>query len=170
MSKVTLLGNPILRQKCRCVSDVQSSDVKETVRELEDTLNEARCELGFGRGIAAPQVGSTLRIVHINVDEPMFLLNPKITHKSEQTFEVWDDCLSLPSLLVRVQRHCDITIEFMNLNGENQTLNVSGDMSELLQHEIDHLDGLLILDRATGDNPVYIKREWKRQFGCIYPE
>ena len=162
--RVTLLGDPILRVNCRSVSAFASDEVSEVARTLEKTLQAVREELGFGRGIAAPQVGSDLRIVFVRIDEPLVLINPTIEYRSEEMFEMWDDCLSLPELLVRVLRHKVITVDYRDLTGKARTLRAEGDLSELLQHEIDHLDGTLMLDRAHGHNAVYLRSEWDRQF------
>lgn len=164
MSRVTLLGDPILRKRCRPV-DVHHPELKEVVARLQSTLYHVREELGFGRGIAAPQVGSDLRVVFIDVSQPLALINPRIICRSSCTFELWDDCLSLPPLLVRVRRHTHISVSYTDLEGQEVTLEAEGALSELLQHEIDHLEGRLILDRAVSGNSIYLREEWERQFG-----
>lgn len=164
MSGVTLLGDPILRQCCRLV-DAHDPELEQVVDRLQSTLYEVREKLGFGRGIAAPQVGSTLRVVFIDVSHPMALINPQIIHRSTSTFELWDDCLSLPPLLVKVRRHNRISVRYTDLQGREAILEAEGDLSELLQHEIDHLEGKLILDRALSGNSIYLREEWERQFG-----
>ncbi len=162
--RVALLGDPILRQRCRPVASIEDEELDALVTRLQCTLYDVREELGFGRGIAAPQVGSDLQVIFVDAGEPMTLVNPTIISRSDETFELWDDCLSLPSLLVRVRRHSRISIAFTDLEGQERTVHAEGDLSELLQHEMDHLDGRLILDRGHGENPVYLREEWKRQF------
>lgn len=163
--RVTLLGDPILRQRCRPVVDFGAAELDSVVSRLQETLYCVRKKMGCGRGIAAPQVGSDLRVVFIDAGGPMTLINPEIICRSDATFELWDDCLSLPSILVRVRRHRRITVRFYNLEGQRRLLRAEDDLSELLQHELDHLDGKLILDRAEGENAVYLREEWNRQFG-----
>lgn len=163
--RVTLLGDPVLRQKCRPITDPQSHEVENLAAKLRDTLYEVREEMGFGRGIAAPQVGEPVRAVFICIDEPVTLLNPTIVGRSGEMFELWDDCFSVPSLLVRVRRRRRILVRYTDLAGESQVLEARDDLSELLQHELDHLDGKLILDRALDKNAVYHRDEWDRQFG-----
>lgn len=163
--RVALLGDPILRRRCRPVVEVQDRELDALVDRLQSTLYHVRGELGFGRGIAAPQVGSDLQVIFIDAGEPMTLINPEIIHRSDATYELWDDCLSLPSLLVRVRRYCRVAVRFTDREGEQGTLEAEGGLSELLQHEMDHLAGKLILDRARGENPVYLREEWQRQFG-----
>lgn len=165
MSPVTLLGDPILRKRCR-PADVHQPEVKDVVARLQSTLYQVREELGFGRGIAAPQVGSDLRVVFIDLSHPLALINPRIISRSTCTFELWDDCLSLPPLLVRVRRHTRISVRYTDLDGEEMVIEAEGDLSELLQHEIDHLEGTLILDRAVNANSIYLREEWERQFGA----
>ena len=87
----------------------------------------------------------------MNIDKPLELINPVISWFSEEMFELWDDCMSFPNLLVKVMRHKKITIEFYDLNWEKHTWHLENDMAELLQHEYDHLDGILATQRAINN-------------------
>lgn len=160
---VSRLGDPILRAQCRPVSDPAGNQAVAVADKLKSTLYSVRRDLGFGRGIAAPQVGSDLQIVFVCIDEPMILINPRIEERSPAMFELWDDCLSLPPLLVRVRRHRAITVRYRDLAGRPVVLRAEDELSELLQHEIDHLHGTLILDRAHGDNAIWLREEWERR-------
>jgi len=102
--------------------------------------------------MAAPQAGIGLRIVVLNLGAtPFALINPEITERSDQTFEVWDDCLSMPDLVVRVRRHCRVVVRYQNEFGQwRQWRADAPDLAELLQHELDHLDGVLMTERACG--------------------
>ncbi len=162
---VKLLGNPILRAQCRPVHESDADSARDVASQLRSTLYAVRRELGFGRGIAAPQIGSDLQVVFVHVDEPMVLINPRIEDRSCDMIELWDDCLSLAPLLVWVQRHRAITVRYRDLEGRRATLRAEGDMSELLQHEIDHLHGTLIIDRAHGDNAIWLREEWEYRAG-----
>jgi peptide deformylase len=88
------------------------------------------------------------RIICLNIDEPVAMINPEMFDLSEEMFEVWDDCMSFPNLLVKVMRHKKLTISFFDLNWEKQTWYLEDDMAELIQHEYDHLDGILATQLA----------------------
>lgn len=149
---VRLMGDPVLRRVADAVEDVSAPDVLEAVAELHLSLADFRAEHGFGRGISAPQIGHSLRFIALNLGKgPFTMFNPEITWRSEDTFRLWDDCMSFPDLLVRVQRHTSITVTYTDEAGEPQTMaKVNQALSELLQHELDHLDGVLSIDRADG--------------------
>jgi peptide deformylase len=85
----------------------------------------------------------------MHVGDPTAFINPQIDSRSEQTMTLWDDCMSFPDLLVKVRRHYRCRITFRDLDWNERSLDVEGDLSELLQHECDHLDGILALSRAV---------------------
>ncbi len=109
-----------------------------------------RAAHGWGRAIAAPQIGVLKRIVYLHIDKPWLLINPVMTDLSKEQMELWDDCMSFPDLLVRVKRHASFTLHYRDENWTEQALHIDGVLSELLQHEIDHLDGMLAVARAIG--------------------
>lgn len=158
--EILLLGNPILRQKCERVKNFADSRFRGTVRDLSDTLADFRRRHGFGRGIAAPQIGVTENIVFINIDEPIVLVNPEITRRSRQMMTLWDDCFSFPDIMVKLRRSARIRVEFRTAEGEKQTLDAEGGLSELLQHEIDHINGFLAIDRAIDSRHIVLRSEW----------
>jgi peptide deformylase len=152
------LGDPALRVRCAPVGSMAESEWRAGAARLQATLAAFRAEHGFGRAIAAPQVGLPLRLVAIDLGArdypdggcgPLLLLDPEVEWRSEQTFTLWDDCMSFPWLLVRVRRHRSLTLRFRD--GESRLRRwerVDPALAELLQHELDHLDGVLALDRA----------------------
>ena len=146
------IGDPRLRAPCAAVERV---DPDELAR-LAAALAGARARLGFGRAIAAPQIGIVRRIVMIDLGAgPFAVINPEITWRSDDMFEVWDDCLSVPGRLVRVQRHRSISLAFRDAALRPRVWRtLPPDLAELLQHEIDHLDGVLMVDRAIDDAAV----------------
>ncbi len=160
--KIALLGNPILRTKCNRVKDCSSKAVQKTIRDLRDTLDDFRSSHGFGRGIAAPQISSKLKIIFIRLHRLGAFVNPKITKHSRQTFMVWDDCFSFPDLLVRVQRYRWIDVSYVNEKGKAKTLRATNALSELLQHEIDHTNGILAVDRARSTRHVILRSEFRK--------
>jgi peptide deformylase len=104
---------------------------------------------GFGKGIAAPQIGILKRLVYIHRDEPLVMINPEISERSDEIFEVWDNCMSFPNLLVRINRHRSVTVRYLDDQWERREIKAENEYSELLQHEIDHLDGILATMRAV---------------------
>jgi peptide deformylase len=160
--RVRLLGDPILRAKCEPIKNPRSAAVRLVADGLQDTLRELRSRTGMGRGLAAPQIGAPIRLVHIDMGDPFFLVNPEITDIGENDFAVWDDCFSIPNLLVRVMRAHRITVRYEDLKGAAHELTAERDLAELLQHEIDHLDGVLMLDRAIGLDPYALREEWNQ--------
>ena len=150
--EILLLGNPQLWQPSLPIEDVRAAETRMVIGDLAATLAAFRAGHGFGRAIAAPQIGAQLRILFVNTSDGSFgpapLINPVITRASEERMELWDDCFSFPDLLVRVVRHREIEVAYTNEQGEPLVVQASGDLSELLQHEIDHLDGILATDRA----------------------
>lgn len=150
------LGDPRLRQVSAPVADPADSAVRAAGERLAATLAAFRARHGFGRGIAAPQIGVPLRMIGLRLPGlPPVVLNPEITWRSSETFTLWDDCMCFPDLLVRVRRHRSISVRWLRPDGAPQVLERLGPAeSELLQHEIDHLDGILAVDRAEGPNAI----------------
>jgi peptide deformylase len=163
--QILQLGNPRLWQKSDEVTDARSTDLLEVVRDLSDTLSAFRETTGYGRGIAAPQIGVLKRVIFIRMQPVGFsgpLINPEIKWSSESTMELWDDCFSFPDLMVRVSRASRIRVDYQDHRGLKQTLEAEGDLSELLQHEIDHLDGILAVQRAISPQAFATRVEWER--------
>ena len=111
-------------------------------------MEDIRKVYGFGRGIAAPQLGIMKRMFYLNLDKPYVILNPELKNISDEQFELWDDCMSFPNLLVKVSRHQSLTLTYNDENWKLQEWDVSGSISELIQHEYDHLNGVLCTMRA----------------------
>lgn len=151
LKDLRLLGDSKLYEVCEPVKKEELPMLKEWVADLHNVMEEIRAKYNFGRAIAAPQLGIMKRLVYMNIDKPVIFINPTFTYLSNELFEVWDDCMSLPNLLVKVKRHKALTIEYLDENWEPQTWNMEGDLSELLQHECDHLDGVLCTMRAIDE-------------------
>lgn len=145
------LGNPLLYEVCEPILASELPLVKDWVADLHNVMEEIRAKYNFGRAIAAPQLGIMKRLIYMNIDQPTVIINPEFTFLSEDMFELWDDCMSFPNLLVKVKRHRNLTIEYLDENWQKQVRNMSDDLSELLQHEYDHLDGILCTMRAIDD-------------------
>ncbi|HUL43373.1 MAG TPA: peptide deformylase [Bacteroidota bacterium] len=160
--EILLLGNPRLREPSKPVGNFPDADVRSTVSDLKETLADFRQRNGFGRGIAAPQIGSRLRIIVIQVDKPLPLINPQIVRRSRQMMTLWDDCFSFPDIMVKVKRNISVDVKYRDEKGKECMMNAEGGISELLQHEIDHLDGILAIDRALDSRHIILRSEWKK--------
>ena len=146
--EILMLGNPKLFEMCQQVQKTQLKQIKPIVQDLHDTLMAFRQKYNAGRAIAAPQIGAMKRLIYMYIEKPVVFINPVLDLKSAQMMELWDDCMSFPELLVKVHRHQRCRIAFRDENWEEQSLMLEGDLSELLQHEVDHLDGILAVQRA----------------------
>jgi peptide deformylase len=146
--EILLLGDPQLWHPSAPVVNARSRETREIIGDLAATLNDFNQRNGFGRGIAAPQIGVERRIIFVNVGESFPLINPKIVRAGREMMELWDDCFSIPNLMIRVRRHAEVDVSFTDEYGSERTLKAQGAFSDLLQHEIDHLDGILATDRA----------------------
>lgn len=149
LADLVLLGDPRLYETCAPVLASELPLVAGWVADLHSVMAEIRATYHFGRGIAAPQIGVMKRLVYLHLNgRPLVLINPELTHLSEASFELWDDCMSFPNLLVRVSRHQSVTVNYTDEQWLPQTWAVQNDLAELLQHECDHLDGVLCTMRA----------------------
>jgi peptide deformylase len=146
--EILLLGNPQLHEVSREVTRDELPDIGEIIQDLHDTMMDFRKRHGLGRAIAAPQIGVLKRIVYMNTGEPAVFINPSLTPTDDDTMEVWDDCMSFPELLIRVERYRACRIEYLDMDWSGRVMELEGDLSELLQHEYDHLDGILAVERA----------------------
>ena len=149
--RVLQLGDPGLRQTAIRVDHPAGPEVRALVQDLSDTLAHWRANTGYGRAIAAPQIGANLRVIFLKLPgtEPWPLVNPEITQRSPEKVVVWDACLSFLSIFMQVERHREISVRYQDLSGEWHEIHVGEErnLSELLQHEIDHLHGALYIDR-----------------------
>lgn len=160
--EIRLLGDPILRTACEPVIKIQSKLTRNVTNDLRDTLLEFRRRRGFGRGIAAPQIGLAQRILYVDFEYSGAMINPEIARRSRETFELWDDCFSFPDILVRVRRHRRIIVRFLDQHGSAHTLTAKDGFAELLQHEIDHLNGILAIDRAVDSKHIILRSEFNK--------
>ena len=167
--EVLQLGDPTLREVAEPVQDPGSPEVAALITDLRDTLAHWRRTTGYGRAIAAPQIGVRKRIVFLNLGKPWPMINPAIVERSEETILVWDACLSFLCIFLQVTRHCWIDVRYQDLAGAWQTLRAEGELAELLQHEIDHLDGILALDRITDVRTICVREEFERRYRCASP-
>lgn len=154
LEDIILLGDPRLYEVCEAVQKEELPSLQPVVQGMANTILEFRAKYGAGRAIAAPQLGIMKRLVVMNIDHPIAFYNPELFDESEEMIELWDDCMSFPNLLVRLKRHRFCKMRFRDENWEEQIWNLKDDLSELLQHEIDHLDGILATTRAIDDQSL----------------
>lgn len=165
---VLQLGDPLLRKKCATVGDPAAPEIRGLVTDLADTLAHWSAKTGYGRGIAAPQIGILQRVIFLKLpsEDPWPLINPEILNRSDDKIVVWDACLSFLSIFMQVQRDLEITVRYQDLNGETHVVKAGEDrsLSELLQHEIDHLDGILALDRVIDVKSICTREEFEKRY------
>lgn len=169
--EVLQLGNPALREVATPVDDPGSPEVAAVLADLRDTLAHWKTTTTYGRGIAAPQIGVSERIIFMNIDgdSPWPLINPEIAARSPEMMVVWDACLSFLCIFFQVTRHRWVTVRYQDTAGAWHDLRAEGDLSELLQHEIDHLDGILAVDRMTDARTICTREEFERRHRADSP-
>ena len=144
MLKIITYPNKILRDKSQKVTDFASSKISKLIPEMMEAMH-----VKDGVGLAAPQIGQNIRLVVICFEEKEYIMiNPKITKKS--VLKDWGEegCLSLPGKYGEVRRHKRVTVKFQNEGGKWETIKTGGLFARIIQHEVDHLDGVLFIDRA----------------------
>lgn len=146
--KILLLGNPKLYEVSTEVKKEETSTMKPVIQDLHDTLMAFKQKYKRGRAIAAPQIGVMKKIIYSYITEPIVYINPVLHFVGDDLIELWDDCMSFPDLYVKVTRYQKCIITFYDLTWESHTVTYENDMSELLQHEYDHLFGILAVSRA----------------------
>jgi len=148
LAHVRKLGDPVLRTRAREV-DRFDDELREEVRRMGRLMHDA-----MGIGLAAPQVGVSHRVLvyRVEPESPLnALVNPEIVWSGEETETVEEGCLSLPAVHVDVERPVHVRVKARDEHGEDIVVEASGLEARVIQHELDHLDGVLILDRTTKD-------------------
>lgn len=159
VKKILLLGNPKLYEISHLVDKEDINYIKEVLVDLHDTLINFREKYGAGRAIAAPQIGVQKRVLYMNITEPIVFINPTLIFDDDDFIEVLDDCMSFPELLVKVRRHKRCKVQFKDMNFSDNEMKFEGDLSELIQHEYDHLDGILATMRAIDNKSLCLKNQ-----------
>lgn len=169
--EVIQLGNPLLRRRCEPVADPAAPEVAELAADLCDTVRHWRATTGYGRAIAAPQLGVLKRVVYVDVAGVHAMVNPEIVEASVERMVVWDGCLSFLAVFCQVVRHRWIVVRYQDLSGEWREMRAGeeDDLSELLQHEIDHLDGILTVDRMISAETLCTREEFERRYRAGSP-
>ena len=150
----------MLRQRAPAVARVDDA-VRRLVDDLFETMRAAK-----GVGLAAPQVGASQRVAVVDVGEefppPLVLINPRIVESGAEVEVAEEGCLSIPEIFGDVERPALVTLEALDRDGEPYRVTVSGYKARAVQHEIDHLDGILFLDRLSAVKRGLLLAKWKK--------
>jgi peptide deformylase len=161
--RILQLGDPLLRAVSAPVGE--PSAARLVFKDLRATLHEFRRTHGFGRGISAVQIGEPKRLIYIEFEGAAYAIrNPEYELQSEAKFRLWDDCFSFPGLLVFLERSETVRVRYEDEDGGVRSVTATGALAELLQHEIDHLDGVLAIDRALDRNSLCTREEYERRY------
>jgi peptide deformylase len=159
IQQIRLLGDPVLRERCRDVEDIDD-EIRQLIEDLMDTMYDAD-----GIGLAAPQIGVPKRVFVYDVSEeehpPGVLVNPRIV-ESEGAMRESEGCLSIPELTEIVERSVSVVVEGLDREGRPVRLEADGLLSRCLQHELDHLDGILFLDRISPLKRKMLLAKWAK--------
>ena len=135
--------SPILREKTAKIKNPLAPEIQELILNMTETMHKAQ-----GLGLAASQVGFNLRLCIIETEDNFFtLINPKITAKSRKKISANEGCLSFPGIFLSISRASEVQVRYLDQAGAPQKIKATGLLARALQHEIDHLDGVLFIDR-----------------------
>lgn len=157
---ILIAPNPILSQKAKPVAEVTDA-TRQFMDDMLETMYEAP-----GVGLAAPQVGVLEQIIVIDVsegkDSPLYLINPKITYLSEELCIEEEGCLSAPDLFADVKRACEVEVEYTDYSGKERKLKTDGILAVCIQHEIDHLEGIMFYEHISSLRKSMMVRKLKK--------
>ena len=141
--KIVEIGDEILKEKAKPVKSINANIIK-LLDNMADTLADAK-----GAGLAAPQIGVSKRVIVVDVGEGLYeMVNPQIINTAGQETDV-EGCLSIPGLVGDVTRAATVKVRDLDRHGKEKNLTAKGMLARALQHEIDHLEGILYIDRAV---------------------
>ncbi|RKX96936.1 MAG: peptide deformylase [Spirochaetes bacterium] len=162
MKEIVVYPHPILRKKAEEVPLIDG-EVRDIISEMFETMKE-----GDGIGLAAPQIGISRRIIVVSVDEKGFhkfaLVNPRIVFFSKEKSIMEEGCLSIPGIRAEVKRPQSIVVEGFTRSGRAVRVEASGLLARVFQHEIDHLDGVLFIDKVVKAERNRVEKELKELF------
>ena len=143
MLNIKIYPDNILRQKCKDIEKIGQEE-KRLAQNMLETMYK-----NDGAGLAAPQIGVLKKIIVIDIGQgPLILFNPKIIEKTGRAWST-EGCLSIPGIILKVKRAKNVEVEGLNKNNKNVKIKAEGYLAYALQHEIDHLSGILVLDRIS---------------------
>jgi len=162
VKKILQVGNDLLYEKSKPI-DFETEDPKPLISDLKDTLEDFMERRSLGRGISGPQISELKQAIYIIEDgEHMAFVNPKITYRSPEKMKVWDSCFCYDvDIFVLIERDRDIELEYYTPGGQFKKEKFSGPLSELLQHETDHLKGVLSFQYLKEPRGIMKRAEWE---------
>ena len=171
LAPIIKLGNPILRQKAVVVENVQDEKIQNLIDELITSVVQAN-----GVGIAAPQIATSYRLFivasrpntrypHAPEMQPTAMINPRIVAHSSEVVKDWEGCLSVPGIRGLVPRYQTIEVEYTDRNGSSQKQELTDFIARIFQHEYDHLEGLVFLDRVENNQDLISEEEYQKSVG-----
>lgn len=164
--KVARMGHPVLREKARVIEprELKTVALQKLIDDMMETMDEYA-----GIGLAAPQVHQSVRLFVAILDadgqgdgEPMALINPEITVLSSELIEGWEGCLSIPDIRGRVPRSPHVRVSALNRDGKRVEIEARNFPARVIQHETDHLDGVLFFDRMRTFESLTFLDEYSR--------
>lgn len=159
------LGNPALRQPAQPVVNASDPAIQALITDLHDTLHDWRAHHGWGRAMSAPTIGVAQRVVVIDWDDIHYVfINPRFEQWSTQQSDEWESCITFPNLWGCVSRPHSVVVTAWDADGQPLRLQAEGALSRILQHEIDHLDGLIWLDREPDPATLCTTAEYNRRY------
>lgn len=167
--EIIQLGNPLLRTKAQFVENIQDRQIQKLINSLIATVNQAN-----GVGIAAPQVAHSDRLFIVasrpnprypNAPEmePTAMINPRILAHSSEIVKGWEGCLSIPGIRGLVPRYQAIEVEYSDRDGKLQKQELTDFVARVFQHEYDHLDGIVFLDRLESTQDLITEQEYQKR-------
>ena len=164
--EIVQLGNPVLRVIAIAVENVQSPQVTDIIQKMLDILADSK-----GVGLAAPQIGHSIRVLVVAskptarypnapLMEPVVMINPTFQVLSEEQEKGWEGCLSIPGIRALVPRYRELAVDYIDTAGQFKKLQLSGFIARVFQHEYDHLQGMVYLDRVENNQDIISEAEF----------
>jgi peptide deformylase len=168
LRQIAQLGQPVLRNTAKTVTDPSNPTIQALIGDMLATVADVN-----GVGIAAPQVFESLQIFiiasrpsprypHAPALEPTVMINPVITWMSNELDKGWEGCLSIPGIRSLVPRNTRIAVKYLTLKGETQEEELTGFVARIFQHEFDHLNGVVFIDRVENTIDIVTEKEYLR--------
>ena len=158
------LGHPLLRQPAQLVQDPLSPETQQLIADLWDTLYDFHQRHGWGRALAAPVIGVSASVVVVDyAGQQLVLINPRFERWSRTQVVAYESCLTFGGLWGQVSRPAQVAVVALDATGQEQRYDLSGELSRIVQHEIDHLDGLVWLDRDPDLSTICTNNEYRRR-------
>ena len=163
--KVARMGHPVLRTRARPLErdEIGTPRIQQLIDDMFETMHDSR-----GIGLAGPQVHEGIRLFVAGVDDeegtipPMVMINPEVTPLGSDVEEDWEGCLSVPDIRGRVTRATDVRVRALDRHGKPISMTADGFPARVIQHETDHLDGVLFFDRMTSFESLTFLDEYSR--------